>query len=273
MAYLFFDIDNTVLSKDTSKIPDDALKAIRQAMALGHKCVWCTGRTYRMCDEVSYQGIKDAVICNGAGVVINDQMVYKALIDDDVVKKTLDAIEALGGGYQIQDGWYGVQNDYTHQHFAHVFRHNFPDQKIEDVFKIKAMKHVSEYAPGPIMKIDFSFDTYEQAKTFLDHLDQSLDYITNASYFVGEGSQYGEITIKGVSKGVGIRKYVELLGGSMEDTYGFGDSTNDIPMLEACHTAIVMGNGTDDAKAVADYLTGDINEGGLVQAMKHFKLI
>ena len=44
-------------------------------------------------------------------------------------------------------------------------------------------------------------------------------------------------------------------------------------MLEMAGTAISMGNGADLAKDVADYVTDTVDEDGLYNAMKHYKLI
>lgn len=53
---------------------------------------------------------------------------------------------------------------------------------------------------------------------------------------------------KGFSKGTGILKVCEMLGIDINDTYAFGDSNNDISMLKTVGHAIVMGNGTEEAK-------------------------
>ena len=81
------------------------------------------------------------------------------------------------------------------------------------------------------------------------------------------------MTLAGVTKGDGIRKAVEMLGGDMKNTYGFGDSMNDASMLEACAVGVCMGNGADELKALADYVTDDINACGLSNAFKKFGII
>ena len=77
----------------------------------------------------------------------------------------------------------------------------------------------------------------------------------------------------GVTKGDGIRKAVEMLGGDMKDTYGFGDSMNDASMLEACAVGICMGNGAEELKQIADYVTADIQDHGLSKAFRKFEII
>ena len=66
---------------------------------------------------------------------------------------------------------------------------------------------------------------------------------------------------------------MEAVGEPIENAYAFGDSTNDIEMLEIVGTAIAMGNGADLAKDVADYVTDTVDEDGLYNAMKYYKLI
>ena len=51
--------------------------------------------------------------------------------------------------------------------------------------------------------------------------------------------------------------------------YAIGDSLNDLPMFSAVSTSISMGNG-DKLKPYADYVTDDISEDGIYNAMKKF---
>lgn len=80
---------------------------------------------------------------------------------------------------------------------------------------------------------------------------------------------YIEILLKGYSKGTGVKKIVDVLGASMEDTYGFGDSMNDLPMLETVAHGIVMGEATEELKkrfTVTDSLYADGIANGLKRA-------
>lgn len=62
-------------------------------------------------------------------------------------------------------------------------------------------------------------------------------------------------------------------GISENESIAFGDSENDIAMLRAAGIGVAMGNGTREAKAAADYITGDCDEDGLLHALEHFSLI
>ena len=44
-------------------------------------------------------------------------------------------------------------------------------------------------------------------------------------------------------------------------------------MLEYCAAGIAMGNGSNDIKAIADYVTADVEHDGLYQAFEHLGLL
>ena len=66
-----------------------------------------------------------------------------------------------------------------------------------------------------------------------------------------------EIGQAGHSKASGIERLCASLGIAKEDTYAFGDSANDVEMLEFVAHGIAMGNGTDVAKNAAEFVTTD----------------
>jgi hydroxymethylpyrimidine pyrophosphatase-like HAD family hydrolase len=77
----------------------------------------------------------------------------------------------------------------------------------------------------------------------------------------------------GFSKGSGIRKVCELFGIPLSDTIAFGDSVNDLDMLETAGIGVAMGNGTDAAKQAADYVTTDMFDDGIWNACEALGLI
>ena len=84
---------------------------------------------------------------------------------------------------------------------------------------------------------------------------------------------FNELVPKGCSKATGIDFLVDHLGASLDDCYVFGDSANDLPMLTHVKNSIAMGNGEEAIKACCSYVTKDIEEDGIYEAMKHFGLI
>ena len=82
-----------------------------------------------------------------------------------------------------------------------------------------------------------------------------------------------EVVPKGYTKATGIAQICDMLGIARENTYAFGDSTNDLEMLTYVGHGIAMGNGAPAAKAAAEYVTTDIMNHGIKNGLKHYGLI
>ena len=108
---------------------------------------------------------------------------------------------------------------------------------------------------------------------FMAHMDPSLHLAATAGFHVNEGRRSGEITRQDVNKGSAIIRVVQMLGMDMNDTYGFGDSGNDVEMLETCAVGTAMGNASDDVKQKADCVTDTVENDGVYKAMKAYGLI
>ena len=76
----------------------------------------------------------------------------------------------------------------------------------------------------------------------------------------------------GVSKGKAMEALASHLGISMSEIIAIGDGTNDIPLLAAVGQAIAMDNAPDEVKAVADYITLDVDHNGVATAVEKFLL-
>ena len=53
----------------------------------------------------------------------------------------------------------------------------------------------------------------------------------------------------------------------------FGDDVNDIPMFNSVKYSVCLGNGKEEAKKHAFYVTDTIENDGLYKALKHFELV
>jgi hydroxymethylpyrimidine pyrophosphatase-like HAD family hydrolase len=53
----------------------------------------------------------------------------------------------------------------------------------------------------------------------------------------------------------------------------FGDGPNDLQMLEYAGTGVCLGDGSQEAKDKADYITNALADDGILHAMEHLGLI
>ena len=143
----------------------------------------------------------------------------------------------------------------------------------EQMVKELGLRPFTEYRNDEILKIDIGFASEEIMSDFLTVMNPQLKLASTAGYNISLGKRSGEITRVDVNKGTAIERLMKLVGGKMEDTYAFGDSNNDLEMLEMAGTGIAMGNGFAEVKLAADFITRDIDDDGIAFAMHHFGLI
>jgi hydroxymethylpyrimidine pyrophosphatase-like HAD family hydrolase len=87
-------------------------------------------------------------------------------------------------------------------------------------------------------------------------------------------NQYGyDINLKGDLKADGVRILMDYFKIKSEDIYAFGDGINDVSMIKLAGHGIAMGNACEELKSVADYITDNVDDNGIINALKHFKLI
>ena len=78
-----------------------------------------------------------------------------------------------------------------------------------------------------------------------------------------DGSRFYDIVRGGIDKSTGLADLCEKMGLSLAEAVAAGDSANDVGMLKAAGLGCCMSNGTDEAKAAADRVIGDVREDGL----------
>jgi hypothetical protein len=86
------------------------------------------------------------------------------------------------------------------------------------------------------------------------------------------GIDFINVVDPGVSKGEALAALVLHLGISMTEVMAVGDGTNDIPLLSSVGLAVAMENAPAEVKAIAHYVTLDVDHGGLAAAINKLLL-
>lgn len=76
-----------------------------------------------------------------------------------------------------------------------------------------------------------------------------------------------------VSKGAALRRIAHMLEIPRDDIVAFGDSHNDVDMLDFAGAGIAMGNASDEVKAVADMVTDGNDEDGIATALQRLGVV
>ena len=118
-----------------------------------------------------------------------------------------------------------------------------------------------------VEKTTLLFKTMEERQRAADALSKIEDIQFSSSL-----PKNLEISKKGCNKGDGLFHLAKILNIQKEEIMSCGDADNDRELLESAGLAVVMENGLDSMKAIADYITVSNQENGVAKAMEKFVL-
>ena len=83
---------------------------------------------------------------------------------------------------------------------------------------------------------------------------------------------YLDVTPAGSDKGRAVRRIAELLSVPIDEVAVIGDMANDMPMFEVAGHRIAMGNGIEELKTMATFVTDTNERDGFAAAVEHYIL-
>ena len=179
-----------------------------------------------------------AMVCdNGANVYVNDNPIYKDKMDVELYQSVLTRVVESGEGVPVlcaYDEAYALARDYEHHSEVSIYYKAINYLESFEGLDVDANK-VSVYYPTWNSKEQF--DTIYQPE-FGDKL-----YVTCA------GAEWIDFMNIGIDKGSGMRRLAEHAGVDLADIAAFGDTYNDIPMLDIVGHSYVMGNAAETRRS------------------------
>lgn len=252
------DIDGTTVNHDGELSPCVAA-AVGDVVAAGHHLVIATGRSIVATMPVVAQlglGNGYAVCSNGAVTIALDwqqargyEVIDTVTFDPrpaltllrEAIPGALVAVEDLGVGFKVSAP--------------------FPDGELGGQQTVVDWEHLvsSPATRVTLRKLDGT------SEDFLAQVEQVG--LHGVSYAVG-WTAWLDINPEGVSKGSALELIRRRLHVEPADTVAVGDQRNDVEMLHWAARGVAMGNAPDEVKAVADEVTGDVDEDGLVPVLQ-----
>ena len=228
---LFFDIDGTLLTAYPWTIPDSTQQALKAARKNGHLLFINSGRTYTMLPDMIREMNFDGYVCGcGSQIYLHDKLLLSSSIPNPLCREIVERLRKsrLPACFERPDK---ILYDSSSC--------DLPDA-IQKLKKVTITEDISLYTTQKYENFTFDkflvFPTAESDRQeFRKFADQHF------TCFVHEDAAW-ELAQKSHSKATGIQFLADYLGASIENTYAFGDSTNDLPMLKYAKTSIAMGN-------------------------------
>ncbi len=268
---IFLDIDGTLTLPGSNTPPDSAMEAIRKAQARGHLVFLCTGRNPDMLKPVLKLGFQGAVASAGGYVFAGDEVLYDCpmteeqlqlglcLLKENGVFRTIEARDATWGDEGLEDFLKDAGEDNSE-----LIRWR---RALAEQLNIRPM---AEYDGRAVYKIVFMCKRAEQLEPARQALDRDFRFVVQN--VEAHGCLNGEIINRKFDKGSGVRIVAEHCGINLRDTIGFGDSMNDLEMMETVGTSVCMDNGSSLLKAKSSLVCPAVDRDGLAWAFDRLGL-
>ena len=253
----FFDIDGTLVSFKTHQVPPSSIKALSILREKGIKTFIATGRHKLAINNLGTLRFDGYVTMNGS-YCINDKSepVYKHKIPESNIMAVLDYIEQEESFPCIFVGEDRMMLNYNNARVEEILDLlDFPRQPIGNL---------RDFPADDVYQLVAFFEKHQE-----DRIMKSMPECESTRW----SPLFTDVIPRGGSKSVGIDKILESYGIRLDETMAFGDGGNDITMLKHVGISVAMGNAEDDVKQVAKYVTDSVDDDGIYNALKYYRVI
>lgn len=256
---VFFDIDGTLWDKHMN-ISESTKEALRMLRENGHYAFICSGRSRAniRSPKLLELGFDGVIASCGAHIDFHKETEYEVLWSEEQVTHALEVLKKHQTPAVLEGPGYIYVNtgDFAEDPYV-VFLRKELGQYVRDI--------PEDHSDIIINKMSFISEKIDVEQLVAD-MGEGFDVIVHDEGIV-------EMNLAGITKATGIQKVCEMLAIAHENTYAFGDSANDLEMLSYVAHSVAMGNGTDEVKKTAEFVTTGVNEDGIYNGLLHYGLI
>lgn len=257
MRLLFVDVDGTLVGSD-GEVHPSVWRATDAARSAGLPVTVCTGRPdFGVTSQIARRLNPDAwhVFQNGASVV--NPGAGRALsspLEPGLVDGLVARARATGRLLELYtDSGYAFECDseLAREHAA--------------LLGVRYEPRSFDSLTGAVVRALWVVPEAEAARVAAeDHAGLALFDSTSP---VMPGVQFINLTAAGVDKASAVRAVAAECGVAMDQVMFVGDSANDIPPMHAVGVPVAMGNASAAVLQAAAWSVGDVDNGGLAEAV------
>lgn len=256
------DLDDTLLD-DNLQISPRNRSALAKAADLGVTITIATGRMYRSALRFAIDLGIEAPIITYQGALVKNSRTGEVLVDRPVALHL--ARQVLSAGYKAGVHINIYLNDTLYVDSITPEGQGYADMAGVEMFPVGSLLEFMHGDPTKVLyiaepvTIDMLYE--ELTKKFQESL-----YITRSKPY------YLEFMHPKASKGQALKALSEKFGIGPGEVMAFGDSYNDIDMIEFAGFGVAMGNAPDEVKSRAKYVTGTNMKDGVAEVIEKFLL-
>ena len=253
------DIDGTIYTP-TQGITEEVKHCIQNLTQKGVHVAIATGRTYGSAKCVADNiGIECPLICYQGGLVqtYNGDIIDVKYLDPKIAREIIEDFRKrkIHLNVYIEDKLYVEEDD--------DYIKDYIGDKGIDYYKVDSFDELDFSKLNKMLAIKYD-------SKFIDELIDELQKKYPQIYVVKSFAYFCEIANKEATKGNAIKILADLYGITTDEVLAIGDNNNDIEMVETAGVGVAMGNGTEEIKKRADFVTDNVEHNGFVKAIDKF---
>lgn len=253
---IFFDIDGTLVSFRTHQVSPAVVAALHRLREQGIKLFISTGRHPQMLSYIrSVFGFDGYITLSGQYCFCGDKMVRRTPME----RRSVEALAAA-----TRDGA-----------FSCIYLEG------EDMYINRVEDHTLEFLKDLDLELP---PVADPARALEGELYQAIAFLTRENEHLLLDRAPGLKTTRWHphfldvipatgGKDQGMDAILDYFHIPLEETMAFGDGENDLSMLIHAGIGVAMGSASQTVKSRADYVTGTVDEEGILSALNHFGLI
>lgn len=273
---IFTDVDGTLYDY-ANHLPASAVEAIREMRKNGHKVYMVTGRSKaENKQEIWDIGFDGMIGANGSYVEADGKVLMHQLISEEQCRHIVDWLKERKLDFYEESNNGLFASEHFKQNAVEPMRQyalgkgkSEEEAELEDEGFLGLLIENAPLYRDDLNKVSFILRSQDD---YLEAVKEFPDLQVGTWGGKDDCALFGDIGIRDVDKAKAIEILLKHLNAKREDTFAIGDASIDIPMLEYCGVGIAVGSGSEEIKAMADYVTDDVDQDGFYKAFKHFGL-
>jgi len=252
---IFFDVDGTLYDNENKVLPKEVVSALQKlALNPAYELALATGRSVSSLSIIAdiLPLFKIQVLINGSYVLDGKDVVQKYALEKNVVTRVVGYLQKNN----ILFGLIGSE--------GHVISNNHPDWNyIFSLFGIEVPKIDPNYHLENEIYQFWIFGHNDKIEIFSQEFPEVR--------FVSWPHDGMDVIHRTSSKGESIRILKESY--NWDKIIAVGDGLNDLEMFQLADIKIAMGQGHEELKKHATFVTDSVDKNGLVNALIRLNLL
>lgn len=244
---IFFDIDGTLIDFTKKRISEKMMETLVRLKEKGIMLCIATGRAPMTLPDFEGAEFDVFLTFNGSYCYNSEKVIFSNPIPSWDVKKLINNAAKIGRPVSVA----------TKDRLAA----NGADQDLIDYYGIAGLKVEVTSDFDKLLQEDIYQVMMGCYETEYAHMMEDIKHAKITAWW----DRAVDIIPADGGKGNAIEKILEYYRLDKSEAMAFGDGNNDIEMLQSVGTGVAMANGSQQLRAVADAVCGDVAEDGIYE--------